>query len=337
MPYSFYIIKKGDTLFKIAKTYLGDGSKWKALKQLNKLVNENLIFIGQKIKLPIDEKTRKEKERVYARNNPSITNEDKKDGAAYMIARGALFIVVEEILSRDKLVRKIWIDPQMPPTMLYPEKYGIEPLNKNSKVSIGEHALGNTKSRYTSTSSLPKGAPNFKGRPVFIDVKKITKAGCKVHSSEAIVADLKRIKAEQPASTIRIDKLIHAIRNMEQEVLVEGKIPSAAVKSELQMKWIGRTRVLGVIGVVASVYDVTKAAKISIETQKPNPLVAEAIRQAGGWGAGIAGAKVGGVMGAMVTAETGPGAIIGGLVGSIIFGIAGYAGADWIADYIHEN
>jgi hypothetical protein len=35
--------------------------------------------------------------------------------------------------------------------------------------------------------------------------------------------------------------------------------------------------------------------------------------------------------------ETGPGAIITGLVGGIVFGAAGYFGADWVADHIDKN
>lgn len=51
----------------------------------------------------------------------------------------------------------------------------------------------------------------------------------------------------------------------------------------------------------------------------------------------MAGAKIGTVAGAAVGVETGPGAVITGLVGGIIFVAAGYYGADWIADYIDEN
>jgi hypothetical protein len=35
--------------------------------------------------------------------------------------------------------------------------------------------------------------------------------------------------------------------------------------------------------------------------------------------------------------ETGPGAIITGAVGSVIFGTVGYLGADWIADFIYKD
>lgn len=47
--------------------------------------------------------------------------------------------------------------------------------------------------------------------------------------------------------------------------------------------------------------------------------------------------KIGGAAGAAVGIETGPGAILTGAVGALIFGTAGYFGADWIADYIDPN
>lgn len=46
-----YTVQKGDTLWKIAKKYLGDGSKYTALVQLNGLKNANLIHPGQVIRL----------------------------------------------------------------------------------------------------------------------------------------------------------------------------------------------------------------------------------------------------------------------------------------------
>ena len=67
------------------------------------------------------------------------------------------------------------------------------------------------------------------------------------------------------------------------------------------------------------------------------PISAEVVRQAGGWGASIAGLKIGAMLGASVGIETGPGVIITGGIGRIIFGAAGYFGADWVADFIYEN
>lgn len=46
-----YTVQKGDTLWMIAKKYLGDGSKYTVLAQLNGLKNPNLIYPGQVIRL----------------------------------------------------------------------------------------------------------------------------------------------------------------------------------------------------------------------------------------------------------------------------------------------
>ena len=47
----YYTVKKGDTMWAIAKKFLGDGSKCWNLAKLNGLKNPNLIKVGQKIKI----------------------------------------------------------------------------------------------------------------------------------------------------------------------------------------------------------------------------------------------------------------------------------------------
>jgi len=51
-----YIIKKGDSLWKIAKEELGSGHRWKYLYELNKdrIKNPNELKAGQKIIIPIE-------------------------------------------------------------------------------------------------------------------------------------------------------------------------------------------------------------------------------------------------------------------------------------------
>ncbi len=44
-----YIVKKGDTLWKIAKKFLGDGNKCWAIAKLNGIANPNKIYVGQKL------------------------------------------------------------------------------------------------------------------------------------------------------------------------------------------------------------------------------------------------------------------------------------------------
>lgn len=46
-----YTVKKGDTLWGIAKTHLGSGNKFQQLADINGIKNPNLIYVGQVIKL----------------------------------------------------------------------------------------------------------------------------------------------------------------------------------------------------------------------------------------------------------------------------------------------
>ncbi|KYG91484.1 peptidoglycan-binding protein [[Bacillus] sp. KCTC 13219] len=46
-----HTVKQGDTLWAIAKKYLGDGSKYTELAKLNNISNPNVIKVGQVIKL----------------------------------------------------------------------------------------------------------------------------------------------------------------------------------------------------------------------------------------------------------------------------------------------
>lgn len=45
-----YTVKQGDSLWKICKTYLGDGEKYREIAELNGIKNPNLIYPGQVIK-----------------------------------------------------------------------------------------------------------------------------------------------------------------------------------------------------------------------------------------------------------------------------------------------
>ena len=49
-----YTVVKGDCLWNIAKKYLGSGSKWREIYNLNKdkIKNANLIYPGQVLKMP---------------------------------------------------------------------------------------------------------------------------------------------------------------------------------------------------------------------------------------------------------------------------------------------
>lgn len=196
--------------------------------------------------------------------------------------RAFLFVLADEILPSGKLIRKVLelsAPSQAEYILAHPEIFGMKPPNPLSPITLGEHVLGQNNSRYLSASTKPGGAPNIKGRPVYIDIKKARAANVKIHSTAEIIADLDRLLQADPRLQPRVDKLKSVIK----------------------------------------------------------PITAESIRQIGGWGGAIAGMKAGGLAGAALGIETGPGAILTGAAGALIFGTAGYFGADWIADFIDSN
>ena len=47
-----YTVQKGDTLWAIAAKYLGSGTKYPQIASENNIKNPNLIYPGQKLKIP---------------------------------------------------------------------------------------------------------------------------------------------------------------------------------------------------------------------------------------------------------------------------------------------
>ena len=272
-----------------------------------------------------------------------------------MPARAFFFIVVEEVGKDGFLVRKIYasnkspylanmqLSPLQTLSEVSPERYGMLPKNPNASLSIAEHVMGKNASQFISTSSIfPEGSPRFDGRSIFIDIEKAKRAGAKLVSTEEILADLNRYKAQNPHLAKRIDKIANYVREIDKEVLIQSKkVPASAVFNKQSLgttsMLVKSARVVQVLGIAFTAYDLTQASRESIKIGSAKPISAEVIRQAGGWGMAWAGFKVGGVAGAALGVETGPGAIATGLIGGIIFGTAGYFGADWVADHIYEN
>ncbi|MGK8190612.1 hypothetical protein [Enterobacter ludwigii] len=152
---------------------------------------------------------------------------------------------------------------------------------------------------------------------------------------------LDEYKVKNPHLVKRVYKIAAFVRDVDKEILIMGeKIPAKTIftpESLSLVKGMAKAgRVVQVVGIVLTAYDHEQATEKSIKTGSVKPISAEVIRQTGGGGF-VAGAKIGTVAGAAVGVETGPVAVITGLIGGIIFGYAGYYGADWIADYIDEN
>ncbi|WP_447782824.1 glycine zipper family protein [Enterobacter asburiae] len=272
-----------------------------------------------------------------------------------MPARAFFFTVVDEPGKDGFLVRKIYAsnsDPYLSKMDLSeakmlsetnPERYGLIPKNFSAPYSVAEHVMGDNASAYISTSSaFPEGSPRFEGKTIIVDIDKAVKSGAKLVTTEEILKSLDDYKKQYPHLGKRIDKITAYVKDIDKEVLLHGeKIPAAAVFTPETLKYTKYftrgARVVQVTGIVFTAYDLEQASEKSLKNGSVKPIAAEVIRQAGGWGMAVAGAKIGTVAGAAVGVETGPGAVLTGLAGGIIFGTAGYFGADWVADYIDEN
>ena len=71
--------------------------------------------------------------------------------------------------------------------------------------------------------------------------------------------------------------------------------------------------------------------------ESPKPIVAESIRQAGGWSGALITATAWGSYAAASTSISGPWAIVIGFAASLVGGFLGYFFSDKVADHIDEN
>lgn len=340
MP-SSHRVQYGESLWRIAAARLGDGNRWVEIARLNHLNNPSLIVHGQVLRLPdgpIGQSTAGQTQPLDL-NLPQCQGTDRVPGRAFF------FVLADEVNPfRRKLVRKVVFPTgvntaSMVEQIMNPARYGFTPRDPASPVSIGRHVMGMTNSRYISTSGRPFGSSRFEGKSYWIDADKVQKSGAVIHEGRAIVDDLKRIlaKTKKPELKQYIQDIIRKSEIIDREILVEGTIPAKAVKGVGAMAMTKGLQVISGVGLVVTAYDIGEAGRKSYETQSVKPIAAESVRQIGGWGAALAGAKIGGAAGAAVGLATGPGAVISAGVGAVLFGAAGYFGADWVADMIDAN
>ena len=374
-----YVVQPKDTLASIAAKRLGDASRWREIARLNNLEGSSRLLVGQRLKLPAAARTA-----APTPDTPSSALRAQQTNgqtpASLAMARGYMFVLFEQLpdVGPRKVIRKVAV---------VPKNFALSAPNPTAGFSLAEHALGDNKSKFLSSSNKPFGSPTMgKASPsnpggwkslLLIDLEKAKAAGARVFTVEEVVADLNRHASQNPALRTRVNQLIWAIEKVEGEVLIQGGVPGNAVKrvssahtpyistadelwasfakgkinkaqleAELaslekgynKAKIVGRVgRVLTVVGVVFTVKDVADATQRSAQANSYKPLAAETIRQVGGWGGALAGAKIGAVGGALFGIETGPGAILTGAAGAIIFGALGYFGADLIADEVEKD
>ena len=82
-----YVVKRGDTLWAIAKKYLGSGTKYPQIASQNKIKNPNLIYPGQVFKITVPGKTTTTtKKATTTTTKQSTTKDGTRHSAKYVEA-----------------------------------------------------------------------------------------------------------------------------------------------------------------------------------------------------------------------------------------------------------
>ena len=347
-----YVVRPGDSLWRIAAARFGDGDKWRAIAEDNHLYHPNRIVVGQRLQL-------RDSLLVPTRiAEPVLTNAPLVPTIQFSIehstsvvpARAFFFVLGDEVNPfRSKVVRKVMVSEAMAaayakslgrpiPVMPNPERFGLHSTGPESPVSLGRHALGMKPSPFSSASKSPLGAARIGGNRFWVDVEKAKRAGATIHETDEILQDLDRI-ARKTAKSIDLARIetIKALVKADAEVAIKGAVPAAAIKGATSMAVTRGLQGVQLVGFVMTAIDMGHAVDKSVQLQSLKPVTAETMRQAGGWAAAWAGMELGAAGGAALGIETGPGAILTGAVGGLIGGVAGYLGCDWIADHIDAN
>lgn len=334
-----YRVQPGDSLSSIATKVLGDETRWAEIARTNGITTPDRLLVGQLLRMPVAART------------ASHPVQSASTRPAWVPANFHLFVLADEVNPlRGKVVRRVLVNPKMTADAAarlglplepfpHPERFGFTPSAPASSLPMGRHAMGMTPSPFLSASrTRPVGARRFIGTPFWIDEAKARQAGGTFHEVDEIVGDLERIKAKSrnAATGARVQEIIGKVR-ADREVLIRGGVPASAVKGPMAMGMTRGLQGVQIIGFALTAADMTHAARKSHDRHSVKPLAAETVRQAGGWAAAWAGMKLGAAGGALVGIETGPGAIATGAIGAAAGGLAGYFGADWIADHIDEN
>ncbi len=110
-----YTIKKGDTLGKIAKRFLGSSSKYKLIAELNNVSNPDKIKAGQKIKIPedIEVKLKEKKSEKIEIDFSGLTKYHSAfpDGIKWRLVENGVEIKdsgIERTSGKPATVTKIW-------------------------------------------------------------------------------------------------------------------------------------------------------------------------------------------------------------------------------------
>ncbi|WP_322009308.1 glycine zipper family protein [Paraburkholderia sp. J12] len=286
------------------------------------------------------------------------TPDSKYDVLGHLMpAKVFVFVVVDEPGRDGFLVRKCYTDVDNPYLQtlelgelgnlreVYPEQYGLWSRNPDSSASVAEHVMGSDRATsYQSVSTnFPDGATRFDGKTIYIDIAKAKRSGARLVAGAEIRQALDEYERQNPHLKKRIVQIRNYSEALDKEILVQPlpSVPPSGIFTQrglaVSMGIVKYARVVQVFGIAFTAYDLSIATERSYKARSVRPIEKEVVRQMGGWGGAAAGLRVGVVLGAMVGIETGPGTVITGLVGGIIFGTMGYLGGSFAAARIPDT
>ncbi|QEZ45245.1 glycine zipper family protein [Cupriavidus oxalaticus] len=274
-----------------------------------------------------------------------------------MPARMFVFVIVDEPGTDGFLVRRVYtsiedpylqeleLSPLQARREVFPDKYGLWGRDPNSTASIAEHVMGYEKitSFASASSQFPDGAARMAGKVIYVDIAKAKRSGARLVTTQEIRQSLQTYVQQHPHLKNRVNKILNYAEGLDREVLVQPdpRVPPSGIFTKgglaVSLGIVKYARVVQVVGVAFTAYDLGVATDQSFKTKSIRPIEKEVVRQIGGWGGAIAGAKMGAATGALVGIETGPGTIITGLIGGIVFGAIGYFGGSAVADQIPDK
>lgn len=360
-----YVVQYGDTLPLIAKKELGSQDRWHEIAQLNNIESPYQLFLGQTIKLP-------NRISMYKPQPPMIAVEHQP--ATIAQARGFMFVVFEQLpdVGSNKVIRKVAVTPKNyalapknPSANFSPAEHALKgDLIDTQFLSTSNRPYGAPKYRgkpmlIDLNMVKASGTQIFTEQELILELRRysaqtgvnvdtliqtIQKAEGEVLIEGGVPGDA--VKKVSNAHTPYIETAEEIWSRFEAKKITRPQMEaelSSLAKAYNKAKIVGRVgRVLTVVGVVFTAVDVTTAAQKSYDKNSYKPLAAEAVRQTGAWsGAYVggmvgvwAGVKIGAVLGAAFGIEFGPGVIVTGAIGAIVFGAIGYWRGDVIAGWI---
>ena len=206
-----------------------------------------------------------------------------------------------------------------------------------SGATIAKHVMGEERvTSFSSTSSdFPGGATRFDGKTVYIDIAKAKRSGARLVTGQQIRAALDEYAQQNPHLKKRIETIRGYSEALDREILIQPH-PSVSPSGVFTPEGLGGTRglvkyvrVVQVFCIAFTAYELSVAIGQSFKTTSVRPIEKEVVRQMGGWGGAIAGARIGAIAGTIIGVETGPGTVITGLIGGIVFGTIGYLGGSF--------